>query len=144
MGEPADLCYPLIEDQEQIALIDKGDLQEALKWLLRTMRVLSCYIYDEFYSKAYEIGAHAYLSKPSTYAQILNAVKQSMPGHVLVTEKLLTRPVGPLSATEREILRRIAAEQTNKETTKELAISQRTVESHMTSTAYPDERGAFS
>ncbi|MEK8127927.1 LuxR C-terminal-related transcriptional regulator [Paenibacillus filicis] len=73
------------------------------------------------------------MSKQSTYAQIINAIKQSMLGHVLVPEKLLAKPLDPLTPTEREILRRIASEQKNKEIAKELAMSQRTVESHMTS-----------
>lgn len=95
--------------------------------------LLSGYTYDEFYSKAYEFGAHAYLSKQSSYAQIINAIKQSMLGHALVSEKMLSKAVQPLTPTEREVLKCIAKEQTNKEIARELAMSQRTVEYHLTS-----------
>jgi len=95
--------------------------------------LLSGYTYDEFYSKAYEIGAHAYLSKQSTYAQIINAVKQSMLGHALVSEKVLAKTTDVLTPMEREVLKRIAEEKTNKEIAQELAMSQRTVEYHMMS-----------
>ncbi|MBB6694516.1 response regulator transcription factor [Cohnella xylanilytica] len=93
--------------------------------------LLSGYAYDEFYSKAYEIGVHAYLSKQSTYAQIMNAVRQSMLGHALVAEKVLARSRDLLTSAEREVLKRIAEEKTNKEIAQELAMSQRTVEHHM-------------
>lgn len=95
--------------------------------------LLSGYTYDEFYSKAYEIGAHAYLSKQSTYPQIINAIKQSMLGHALVSEKVLTRSFDLLTSMEREILKKVAEEKTNQEIARELAISQRTVEYHLTS-----------
>ncbi len=94
--------------------------------------LLSGYTYDEFYSKAYEIGVHAYLSKTSTYPQIINAIKQSMLGHALVSEKMLAKPTDALTPTEHEVLKRIAEEKTNKEIARELAMSQRTVEYHLT------------
>jgi len=96
------------------------------------MILLSGYTYDEFYNKAYEIGAHAYLSKQSTYAQIINAIRQSMLGHVLVAEKAMAKSRELLTPAEREVLKRIAEEKTNKEIARELAMSQRTVEYHMT------------
>lgn len=106
----------------------KEQYGHALKLIL-----LSGYMYDEFYGKAFEIGAHAYLSKQSTYPQIINAIKQSVLGHALVPEKLLARSGDVLTAMEREVLKRIAEEKTNKEIARELAMSQRTVEHHMAS-----------
>ncbi|RUS48378.1 response regulator [Cohnella sp. AR92] len=94
---------------------------------------LSGYMYDEFYKKAYEIGVHAYLSKQSPYPQIINAIKQSMLGHALVAEKMWRAESEPLTRMEREVLRRVAEEKTNKEIAAELFISQRTVEYHLTS-----------
>jgi DNA-binding NarL/FixJ family response regulator len=94
--------------------------------------LLSGYTYDEFYSKAYEIGVHAYLSKQATYGQIINAIKQSMLGHVLVPERILNQPApNALTKTERQVLRLIADEKTNKEIAALLAMSQRTVEYHL-------------
>ncbi|KKO53013.1 LuxR family transcriptional regulator [Paenibacillus sp. DMB20] len=94
--------------------------------------VLSGYVYDEYVHKAYEIGVHAYLSKQATYPQIMNAIRQSMLGHRLVSERMnASLRADQLTPTEREVLKRIALEQTNKEIAAELAISQRTVEYHM-------------
>ncbi len=94
--------------------------------------VLSGYVYDEYVHKAYEIGIHAYLSKQATYPQIINAIRQSMLGLRLVPEKMTTLPrADQLTPTEREVLKQIAMEKTNKDIARELAMSQRTVEYHM-------------
>ncbi|MDQ0720868.1 response regulator transcription factor [Paenibacillus amylolyticus] len=96
--------------------------------------LLSGYNYHEFQLKAYDLGVHAYLSKQATYGQIINAIHQSMLGHVLVPETMLSSNLEEsLTATEREVLNRIALEMTNKEIAQDLAISQRTVEYHITS-----------
>lgn len=95
--------------------------------------ILSGYVYDEYVHKANEIGVHAYLSKQATYPQIMNAIRQSMLGHRLVSERMSVLPrTDQLTPTEREVLKRIALEKTNKEIAVELAISQRTVEYHIT------------
>ncbi|QJD82149.1 response regulator transcription factor [Cohnella herbarum] len=93
--------------------------------------LLSGYTYDEFYNKAYELGVHAYLSKQSTYAQIINAIRQSMLGHALVSEKMLAKAVDPLTPAELEVLKQVAEEKTNKEIALLFSISQRTVEYHL-------------
>lgn len=96
--------------------------------------LLSGYNYHEFQLKAYDLGVHAYLSKQATYGQIINAIHQSMLGHVLIPETMLSPNLEEsLTATEREVLNRIALEMTNKEIAQDLAISQRTVEYHITS-----------
>lgn len=96
--------------------------------------LLSGYNYHEFQLKAYDLGVHAYLSKQATYGQIINAIHQSMLGHVLIPETMLSSNLEEsLTATEREVLNRIALEMTNKEIAQDLAISQRTVEYHITS-----------
>ncbi|ETT37452.1 response regulator transcription factor [Paenibacillus sp. FSL H7-0942] len=96
--------------------------------------LLSGYNYHEFQLKAYDLGVHAYLSKQATYGQIINAIHQSMLGHVLIPEKMLSPNLEQsLTATEREVLNRIALEMTNKEIAQDLAISPRTVEYHITS-----------
>lgn len=96
--------------------------------------LLSGYNYHEFQLKAYDLGVHAYLSKQATYGQIINAIHQSILGHVLVPETMLSSNLEEsLTATEREVLNRIALEMTNKEIAQDMAISQRTVEYHITS-----------
>jgi len=94
--------------------------------------VLSGYVYDEYVHKAYEIGIHAYLSKQATYPQIINAIRQSILGLRIVPEKMTTIPrADQLTPTEKDVLKQIALEKTNKEIARELAMSQRTVEYHM-------------
>lgn len=94
--------------------------------------VLSGYVYDEYVHKAYELGVHAYLSKQATYPQIINAIRQSMLGLRLVPERMAALPgSNHLTPTEREVLKKVALEKTNKEIARELAMSQRTVEYHM-------------
>ena len=95
--------------------------------------VLSGYIYEEYVHKAYEIGVHAYLSKQTTYPQIINAIRQSMLGMRLIPEKMTTLPrADQLTPTEKKVLKQIALEKSNKEIARELAMSQRTVEYHIT------------
>ncbi|SMF88883.1 two component transcriptional regulator, LuxR family [Paenibacillus uliginis N3/975] len=95
--------------------------------------MLSGYTYDEFYRKAYELGVNAYLSKQASYGQIINAVRQSMSGHMLVPERLfMASGQDKLTPAEREVLVRVAKEMSNKEIARDLAVSQRTVEYHLT------------
>lgn len=123
-----DISMPFL-DGFQVAKQLKERFGLALK-----MIILSGYTYTEFYSKAFDIGVHAYLSKQSTYGQIINAIKQCMLGHVLVSEKVMEKSsMETLTLTEREVLVRISREMTNKEIAHELAMSQRTVEYHLTS-----------
>ncbi|MEK3783702.1 response regulator transcription factor [Paenibacillus sp. FSL R5-0810] len=112
---------------------------EVLEELKRTygtsvkLIVLSGYEYDEYVHKAFEIGVHAYLSKQATYPQIMNAIRQSLLGHRLVSERMTALPrTDQLTPTEREVLKHIALEKTNKEIATALLMSQRTVEYHMT------------
>lgn len=95
--------------------------------------ILSGYDYEEFYRKAYEAGASAFLSKQATYGQIINAIQMSLSGHVLVTEKYARPQPDKLTPTEREVLKAIAKEKTNKEIAEEMGVSQRTVEYHLAS-----------
>ncbi|WP_410768526.1 response regulator [Fontibacillus sp. BL9] len=123
-----DVSMPYMDGFEVADLLKKR-YGESLKIIM-----LSGYVYDEFYRKAYELGVNAYLSKQATYHEIINAIIQSVSGHILVSEKVFKRAqMDKLTATEREVLNLVARELTNKDIAKELAISQRTVEYHLTS-----------
>ncbi|CEH28739.1 LuxR family transcriptional regulator [Aneurinibacillus migulanus] len=116
-------------DGFQLAVLLKKEYGSALKIIM-----LSGYTYEEFYLKAYEIGVNAYLSKQASYVQIINAIRQSLAGHMLVPERLfMAYGQDKLTPTEREVLVRISQEMSNKEIARELGISQRTVEYHLTS-----------
>ncbi|WP_334077136.1 response regulator transcription factor [Paenibacillus sanfengchensis] len=123
-----DVSMPKLDGFE-LASILKGKYGASLKLIM-----LSGYVYDEFYRKAYELGVNAYLSKQATYPQIINAIRQSMTGHVLMPEKLFAKlPVDPLTPMEQRVLALVARELTNKDIARELAVSQRTVEYHISS-----------
>ncbi|MCE3201635.1 response regulator transcription factor [Paenibacillus sonchi] len=115
-------------DGFSLAKLLKKDYGSSLKIIM-----LSGYTYDEFYRKAYELGVNAYLSKQASYAQIINAIRQSMSGHLLVPERIFnTSAQDKLTPVEREVLLRVAREMNNREIARDLAISQRTVEYHLT------------
>ncbi|MNO36062.1 Response regulator protein VraR [compost metagenome] len=96
--------------------------------------MLSGYLYEEFYRKAYALGANVYLSKQASYAEIINAVRQSVAGHILMPEKVFADPMlERLTPTEREVLRLVTGELPNKDIAQALAVSQRTVEYHISS-----------
>ncbi|MBH5319831.1 response regulator transcription factor [Paenibacillus sp. GSMTC-2017] len=116
--------------------MDGFQLAEQLKERYgNTLKVilLSGYTYEDFYYKAYKIGVHAYLSKQVSYAKIINAIKQSVLGHIIIPEGLGAANVSPdaLTPAERAVLQLLAKEKTNKEISEELAISKRTVEYHL-------------
>lgn len=96
--------------------------------------MLSGYTYEEFYQKAYDLGVNAYLSKQSTYTDIIDAIRQSTRGHILIPEGVaMAARVDQLTPTEREVLLLIAQEKSNKEISEELAMSKRTAEYHVSS-----------
>ena len=96
--------------------------------------MLSGYTYEEFYQKAYDVGVHAYLSKQATYPEIINAIRQSVMGHILISEKMLKGiKQDQLTGVERDVLELIAQEMNNQEIANRLAMSKRTVEYHIAS-----------
>lgn len=122
-----DVSLPHI-DGFNLASLLKKEYGSSLKIIM-----LSGYTYDEFYRKAYGLGVNAYLTKQASYGQIINAVRQSMSGHMLVPERIYnTSEQNKLTPVEREVLVRVAREMNNREIARDLAISQRTVEYHLT------------
>ncbi|WP_151735217.1 response regulator ['Paenibacillus yunnanensis' Narsing Rao et al. 2020] len=121
-----DVNLPYIDGFELAALL-KQEYGAPLKIIM-----LSGYTYDEFYRKAYELGVNAYLSKQASYGQIIHAVRQSMSGHMLVPERIFSASAQEkLTPMEREVLLRVAKEMNNREIARDLAVSQRTVEYHL-------------
>ncbi|OBY81554.1 MULTISPECIES: response regulator [Paenibacillus] len=123
-----DISMPHMDGFE-VAKLCKEKFGLAMKIIM-----LSGYTYEEFYQKAYDIGVHAYLSKQATYQEIINAIRQSVLGHILIPEKVLSGlKQDQLSAMEREVLKLIAQEKSNQEIAVILTMSKRTVEYHIAS-----------
>jgi two-component system, NarL family, response regulator LiaR len=123
-----DISMPHMDGFE-VAKLCKEKFGLAMKIIM-----LSGYTYEEFYQKAYDIGVHAYLSKQATYQEIINAIRQSVLGHILIPENVLSGlKQDQLTATEREVLKLIAQEKSNQEISIILAMSKRTVEYHIAS-----------
>ena len=96
--------------------------------------MFSAYDSEELLRMVYDIGIHAYVLKSAPINQLINAIKQSYLGNILISERLFRhRGDECLTNTEIKILQLIAQEKTNNEIADELNISKRTVEYHISS-----------
>jgi DNA-binding NarL/FixJ family response regulator len=82
----------------------------------------------------FEMGVHAFVLKEEPFKMLINAVKQSYLGNILVTNREILKQINlQLTMTEIEILQLISQEKKNHEIAKLLNMSKRTVEYHITS-----------
>jgi DNA-binding NarL/FixJ family response regulator len=96
--------------------------------------VFSSYDSEELMRIVYDIGVHAFVLKNSSLQHLINAIKQSYLGNILISERLIrSRGNECLTSTEIKILQLISQEKTNSEIAEELNISKRTVEYHISS-----------
>jgi two-component system vancomycin resistance associated response regulator VraR len=89
---------------------------------------------DEFvYKRVLEIGVNAILSKDTSSSELISDIINVSKGNDIIPNFLISDNVtGLLSEVEEKVLRLMVNEYTNEEIAKELYISQRTVESHVT------------
>jgi DNA-binding NarL/FixJ family response regulator len=89
---------------------------------------------EELMRILYKIGVHAFVLKEEPFKMLINAVRQSYLGNILLwNRKILKQNNLQLTMTEIEILQLIAQEKKNHEIAKQLNMSKRTVEYHITS-----------
>lgn len=107
-------------------------------------RVLILSVHDdrEYVLESVRVGAHGYLRKDSSPADIRQAIRAVHAGDsffsppaarhltAVVQDQAATDRLGDLTSREREILLRVARGRTNREAAAELGISVRTVETH--------------
>lgn len=107
-------------------------------------RVLILSVHDdrEYVLESVRVGAHGYLRKDSSPADIRQAIRAVHAGDsffsppaarhltAAVQDQAATDRLGDLTSREREILVRVARGRTNREAAAELGISVRTVETH--------------
>lgn len=96
--------------------------------------MFSSYACPELVKIAYKMGVHAFVLKEEPFKVLINAVKQSYLGNIILSNpKVLEHSNFQLTLTEIEILKLITQEKKNYEIAKELKMSKRTVEYHITS-----------
>jgi DNA-binding NarL/FixJ family response regulator len=89
---------------------------------------------EELIRILYKIGVNAFVLKEEPFKLLINAVKQSYLGNILISNRrILKQSHLQLTMTEIEILQLISKEKKNYEIAKELNMSKRTVEYHITS-----------
>ena len=107
-------------------------------------RVLILSVHDdrEYVLESVRVGAHGYLRKDSSPADIRQAIRAVHAGDsffsppaarhltAAVQDQAATDRLGDLTSREREVLLRVARGRTNREAAAELGISVRTVETH--------------
>ncbi|WP_374724527.1 response regulator transcription factor [Calidifontibacillus erzurumensis] len=83
----------------------------------------------------YNLGVSAFLLKVDSFEKIINAIRQSYLGNILLPNHyfITDDPLNTLTMTEIKILHLISKEKNNQEIAKELHISKRTVEYHISS-----------
>jgi NarL family two-component system response regulator LiaR len=98
---------------------------------------------DEHLVRALRGGATSYLLKTASAEHVVKAIRDAADGTATLSPDLLTRltqalrrppppdPLQPLSPREREVLRLIARGRSNRQISRELAIGEQTVKTHV-------------
>lgn len=96
--------------------------------------MFASYACEELIRILYKIGVNAFVFKEEKFKVLINAVKQSYLGNILLSNRTILRQTNlQLTMTEIEILQLISQEKKNHEIAKILSMSKRTVEYHITS-----------
>lgn len=98
--------------------------------------VLTAYGTDEDIDRALDAGARGYLLKGAPIADIERAIEAVARGDAYLDPRVATRVIRPrerLTTREREVLRLLAAGESNKEIAAKLGITERTAKFHVTS-----------
>ncbi|HMV09909.1 MAG TPA: response regulator transcription factor [Cyclobacteriaceae bacterium] len=121
--------------------MDGLSLVNTIKRIAPNTKVIVLSMHDEVHlvKEILKAGVNGYVLKNDTHKELLNAIRDVSQGKVYlssdVNKMLITNLNNPdegrlLTDREREILKLIAKEYTNKDIAEELFISERTVETH--------------
>lgn len=116
-------------DGFELAIIIKQELKKDVKMILISG------VYEEIlHKRALELDFKAFLRKEVSYDELISCIINVAQGNIVVPESLLSKPQETLLTNiEKNVLELIFNEYTNEKIAKELFISRRTVESHVTS-----------
>ncbi len=134
-----DIVMPRLNGIETTRLLKR-------KYPLIKVIVFSAYDSSEYISQTLRAGANGLLSKESSSAELILALREVFAGKRYLSKKIADKiiethisvpegyadvsPVSRLSFREKEILRLVVKEDTNAEIAKKLSISQKTVETY--------------
>lgn len=124
-----------------MAGIDGLSLIQTLKRILPSLRIIVLSMHDEVHlvKEILKSGIHAYVLKKDTQHELLTAIREVQAGRVYLSSdinKMLILNLDNqeegklLTDREREIVKLITQEYSNKQIAEELFISERTVETH--------------
>lgn len=119
-----------------VARVLRQDLPEVM------VLVLSAYHYEQYVRALFAIGVQGYLLKSASGAELIGAVRAVCRGETVLSAEVAARlaagtrrhgiaAVETLSDREREVLELVSRGGSNKQVASELAISIRTVETHV-------------
>ena len=109
---------------------------DAIERFSAPVLILTAYDAEEDVDRALEAGAKGYLLKGAPLAEIERAIAAIVRGDVVLDPRITSRALrrrDRLTKREREVLRLLAAGDSNKEIAKKLGISERTAKFHVTS-----------
>lgn len=95
--------------------------------------VLSGYDYEEYLEAAFNAGASAFVTKEKSNEELTSVIRQVSLGYKVFPRQYSNQAGESLTHKEREVLKLIAEDKSNYEIGKELIISKRTVEHHISS-----------
>jgi two-component system vancomycin resistance associated response regulator VraR len=95
--------------------------------------LISGFYEEMLHKRALELGIKAFLRKETSYEELISTIINVYQGNIVVPDFLISVEDNPiLSEIELKIINLVANEYTNEKIAKELYISRRTVETHVT------------
>lgn len=121
----------MMEDFTGITLVKY--LTEKLKLNLKII-ILSGYYDENIHNYALELGVRAFLKKELSHEELVSYIRSVHNNNSIIPYKITNKIVPKvLTDTEKQVLQLIVSELTNEGIGKELLISKRTVDSHISS-----------
>jgi two-component system vancomycin resistance associated response regulator VraR len=142
-SEKKDLLACLEENQADIVVLnlmlkssEELEVVEKIKSIQKDIKIIVLMEPNEnnVYKRARELGVNAFLRKDTSYSELIGDIINVGKGNDIIPDYLVPKEEETiLSEIELKVLQLMVNEYTNDEIAKELYLSRRTVESHITS-----------